>query len=81
MLTPLDQLRQHLAGAAVDLVGNGPSATQWQPTEDRAIVTVNAGLKLLDQHDAGADLYWVQDERFVDLSSIRRSGCADVGGH
>jgi hypothetical protein len=65
MANALSRLRDHLAGSSVDLVGNGPTASEWRPRPSVRVVTVNAGLKLMAEHDAMADLYWVQDERFI----------------
>ncbi|MEE9964272.1 MAG: hypothetical protein K4304_04160 [Propionicimonas sp.] len=61
---PLEQLRERFTGAEVDVLGNGPTVAAWTPG-DRAIATVNAGMPLVASHEAKADLYWVQDERFI----------------
>lgn len=61
---PLELLRQRFAGADVDIVGNGPTVTEWTPSE-RRVATVNAGMSLLAAQHTRADLYWVQDERFI----------------
>lgn len=62
--SPWDLLRHRFTGADVDVLGNGPTVTDWTPGE-RTIATVNAGMPLLAQLHRRADLYWVQDERFL----------------
>lgn len=62
--SPWELLRHRFAGADVDVLGNGPTVTEWTPGE-RAIATVNAGMPLVAQQQQRADLYWVQDERFL----------------
>lgn len=66
-MLPTSALLERFQGRSVDLLGNGPSVTAWQPEGEnaRAVVTVNAGLKYLAQVGGHADLLWLQDERFL----------------
>lgn len=67
MMLPISTLLERFQGRSIDLLGNGPSVAAWQPgsESDRAVVTVNAGLKYLAQVGGHAQLLWLQDERFL----------------
>jgi hypothetical protein len=72
-------VRQALGGRDVVLLGNGPTARDWDGVlpGGGALVTVNSGLKLLAERGLTADLLWIQDERFVPAKAAALLPLAD----